>query len=112
MDANPEARVRVLWHLENSRTCEKLGLPTLSQGAVSTRENPLPFDAAWTERAVPIFRPVRSDPQRFHSRRCPTSTHQTGVPVKMCATHAAKAEIPNRTPTVREGIIRALSIIK
>jgi hypothetical protein len=38
-------------------TPEKWGLPTLSQGGVSNRENALNFAAAWTERAVPIFSP-------------------------------------------------------
>jgi hypothetical protein len=38
-------------------TAKKWGLPTLSQGAVSTLENALNVAAAWTERAVPIFSP-------------------------------------------------------
>ncbi len=38
-------------------TAKNWGLPTLSQGAVSTWRSALAFAAAWTERAVPNFSP-------------------------------------------------------
>ena len=50
---------------------EKRGLPTLSQGAHRTPRSAQPCRAAWTERAVPAFRPAagtaKSQPDRLRS---------------------------------------------
>ncbi len=45
---------------------EKCGQPTLSQGATIPHENAAHPVAAWTERAVPIFRPARYLPSSIH----------------------------------------------
>jgi hypothetical protein len=56
------------------------GQPTLSQGAISTRKNALPFAAAWTERAVPNFSPHPLSPARELTLMFPAPAKSWGQP--------------------------------
>jgi hypothetical protein len=47
--------------LKTAKSAKNWGLPTLSQGAVMQPENALPFVAAWTERTVPNFSPIKEE---------------------------------------------------